>query len=71
MIMKQLNFGLPENEETNKKNNKEIITAYKIILLGVSGVGKTGIFKRHLNEKFEISYNPTINFEESVLFCKI
>ena len=45
--------------------------AYKIISLGVSWIGKTSVFKRHLNEKFEISYNPTIYLEESVLFSKI
>ena len=55
-------FRLPENEESN---NKEVITIYKIISLGSSGVGKTSIFKRLLKEKFEFSYNATIYIELS------
>ena len=45
---------------------KETVITYKIISLGTSGVGKTSIFKRLLNEKFEISYNATIYLEISV-----
>ena len=55
-------FRFPENEE---RNNKEIITIYKIISLGASREGKTSIFKRLLKEKFEFSYNATIYIELS------
>ena len=59
-------FRLPENEEADNKDNKkdkQNIITYKIISLGDSGVGKTSIFKRLLNEKFEASYNATIYVE--------
>jgi len=56
-------FRLPENEEGDNKKDKQNITTYRIISLGNSGVGKTSIFQRLLNEKFEVSYNATIYVE--------
>ena len=56
-------FRLPENEEGDNKKDKQNITTYRIISLGNSGVGKTSIFQRLLNEKFEVSYSATISVE--------
>lgn len=58
-------FRLPGDEDKGNNKKKTIIT-YKIISLGTSGVGKTSIFKRLLNENFEMSYNATIYVEISV-----
>ena len=47
-----------------KKTTNQV--SYNIISLGSSGVGKTSIFKRLLDEKFELVYQPTIGLEVSV-----
>lgn len=55
-------FRIPEEKAVNEGDNKKPIK-YQIIALGNSGVGKTCIFKRLLNEKFEEIYNATVQLE--------
>ena len=56
------------------------IPSFKIVLMGVSGVGKTSIINRYLKHTFEeeilsttgISFNSkTLTFEETNETCKI
>lgn len=41
-------------------NKKEIINAYKVVLIGDSGVGKSSIIHNYLTKKFSPKYDTTI-----------
>lgn len=55
-------FKLQESELKNEENsNKQIL--FNIISLGNSGVGKTCIFQRLLNEQYSEIYQPTVGVQ--------
>ena len=65
-IIKLVNsyFNLPKIEVENKAGSKKPIS-FRIITLGNSGVGKTSIFHRLSNDKFQENYGPTIGLDIS------
>ena len=55
-------FRIPKDDVDKGDDNKNP-KEFQIISLGDTNVGKTSIFRRLLNEKFEGDYNPTISVE--------
>ena len=43
---------------------KDEITSVKILVIGNSGVGKTSLCHRYINEIFVRSYKPTVGGED-------
>ena len=52
-------------------SNSDDFINFKIIIIGDSGVGKSCILKRAVNNKFEKDINPTISFEYSNLHFSV
>ena len=55
----------------NDLNPNEELINYKIILVGDSGVGKTCILMRAVNNKFSDNYQPTIGFEFLLMYFQV
>ena len=55
----------------NDLNPNEELINYKIILVGNSGVGKTCILMRAVNNKFTDSYQATIGFEFLLMYFQV
>ena len=55
----------------NDLNPNEEIINYKIILVGDSGVGKTCILMRAVNNKFSENYQATIGFEFLLMYFQV
>ena len=53
-----------------KKYSKDL-KVYKIIILGLKGVGKTSIIHRLLNEGFDKEYLPTFSIDINTLQVKV
>jgi len=50
---------IPETEVSNTND----FTNFKVIIVGDSGVGKSSILKRGVNNKFDENYHATVGFE--------
>ena len=55
----------------NDLNPNEELINYKIIMVGDSGVGKTCILMRAVNNKFTESYQATIGFEFLLMYFQV
>ena len=57
-------------EYLDSKYSKELLT-YKVIVLGLYGVGKTSIINRLMNKEIDIDYAPTISVDIVNLQVKV
>ena len=59
-------FNIPEKKGDNQNEAK----SFKIISLGLPGVGKTCIFQRLIKDKYFDNYKMTLGMELSIYYIK-